>query len=282
MGAGLAKWIGLLAWLIISCVHSKEVLQVSVTHQQSTEQTFSGIDGLNISQWETELILPLAMRSTRAGLWLQGMQFSENRFILTGTSEVTRRLYRFSFPLEYHPKKVGRWKYYWHLEPAYYSDETLVDEKRFFLEYQFISRFGKNGRFNWVAGVKQDSRFGSEQLYPVFGLETRPNKKWLHHWVFPDIYSEVHFKRNHYAQLFMRPTGGNWPFTQEDGSSASMGMTNWNLGVSFRKKTRSPFFLRLEVGTRLMGQASVAGQDGDLGTAYFFLLSLETNINPKG
>jgi len=31
-----------------------------------------------------------------------------------------------------------------------------------------------------------------------------------------------------------------------------------------------------------MGQASVAGQDGDLGTAYFFLLSLETNINPKG
>jgi hypothetical protein len=277
----LAQWIGLLAWLLISSVYGKEVLQVSVSHHQGTAQAFDGIEGLEVAQWETELILPLALRPTSAGLWLQGLQFTENRLLLSGATDATRRLYRLSLPLEYHPKKLGRWQYYWHLEPAYYTDETLIDEKRFLFEYQFISRYGKRNSVNWVAGIRQDSRFGSEQLYPVFGLESRPNKKWLHHWVFPDFYSEVNFKRHHYAQLFMRPSGGYWPFTQEDGSSAAVGITNWNLGMSLRKKTKSPFYIRMEVGTKLMGSASVAGSDGDLGSAYFFMLSLETDISAR-
>ena len=275
----MIRWVGLLAWLLLSFVHGKEVLQVSVSHHNGTAQAFDGIEGLEVSQWETELVVPLALRSTSAGLWLQGLQFTENRLILSGSTDTTRRLYRFSLPLEYHPKKYGRWQYYWHLEPAYYSDETLIDEKRFLLEYQFISRYGKRNSVNWVAGLRQDSRFGVKQLYPVFGLESRPNKKWLHHWVFPDFYSEVNFKRHHFAQVFMRPSGGYWPFTQADGSSAAVGITNWQLGVSLRKKTKSPFFVRLEVGTKLMGQASVAGSDGDLGSAYFFMLSLETDIS---
>jgi len=272
-------WIFLFACWVIQPAYGSEVLKVGVSHRQGTAQAFSGIDGLNVAQIETELNFPLAMRPSPAGLWVQGLQFQEHRFALSGAAEAVRRFYRLSLPLEFHPRVVGRWQYQWRLEPAYNSDESLFQQKRFLFEYGATASYRVNRKVNWVMGLKMDSRFGQEQLYPVFGLETRPNKRWHHYWVFPDMRSEVKIKRNTYAQVFMRPNGGKWRYLQEDGSVASFGITDWNVGVSLRKKTRSPFFIRLELGSRIMGMGSVAGEDGDLGTAFYFLVSLETQLN---
>ncbi len=271
-------WVLLLLCGVTQLAHGVQALSVGVSHRQGTEQTFDGIDGLNVTQIETQLNFPLAMQPSPAGVWVQGLQLTEHRFALTGVLDAVRRFYRLSLPLEYHPRVVGRWQYEWGFEPAYNSDETLIQQKRFLFEYSAIARYRVNRKVNWVMGLNKDSRFGGEQLYPVFGLETRPNKRWHHHWVFPDIHSELKIKRNHFAQVFMRPSGGQWRYLQEDGSVASFSINDWNVGVSLRKKTASPLFLRLELGTRLMGSASVAGQKGDLDSAFYFLVSFETQL----
>ncbi len=260
-------------------LQASEVLRVGISHRQGTEQAFSGIDGLNVTQIETEINFPLAMRPSPAGFWVQGLQFKEHRFALSGIEESVRRFYRLSLPLEFHPRVVGRWQYEWRLEPAYHSDESLFKQKRFLFEYSGLAHYRVNRKVSWVAGLKKDSRFGSENLYPVLGLEARPNKRWHHHWVFPDIYSEWQLKRNTFGRVFMYPSGGQWRYLQADESVASFSVNDWNLGMSVRKKTGSPFFLRLELGARMMGTSSVAGQNGDLDTAFYFLVSLETQLS---
>ncbi|MEY8248978.1 MAG: hypothetical protein RPT11_11380, partial [Bermanella sp.] len=269
-------WLLIFACWLMQPAHGSEVLKVGLSHRQGSEQAFSGIADLSVTQIETELNFPLAMRPSPAGLWVQGLQFREHRFALSGAENSVRRFYRLSLPLELHPRMQGRWQYLWRLEPAYHSDESLFQQTRFLFEYAASAHYRMNRKARWVMGIRQDSRFGQEQLYPVFGLETRPNKRWHHRWVFPDFYSEVKIKRNTYGRVFLHPSGGKWRYLQADGSVASFGITDWNVGVSWRQKTRSPFFMRLELGSRIMGKGSVAGEDGDLSSAFYFLLSMET------
>jgi hypothetical protein len=271
-------WILLLVCWGAQLAYGAPALSVGIRHSQGAKQAFDGIEGLNVAQIETQLNFPLAMRSSPAGLWVQGLQFTEHRFVLTGALDAVRRLYRLSLPLEYYPRTAGRWQYGLGFEPAYNTDETLFQQKRFVFEYSAAARYRVNKKVTWVMGFNKDSRFGGKRLYPIFGLEARPNKRWHHHWVYPDIHSEVKIKRNTFAKVFMRPSGGQWRYLQADSTVASLSITDWNTGVSLRQKTASPLFFRIELGTRMMGTASVAGQEGGLDNALYFLVSLEAQL----
>ncbi len=261
-------------------VNGQAALQLSLYHQQETVRAFSGIEGLDVQQVQTGLKFPLVLKPTYAGLWTMAGHLQESRFNLSGVIEATRRFYRFSLALEYQPRQVGRWQYTWHFEPSYYADESLNQQKRFALEFEALGRYRVNRKVNWVVGARQDSRFGGISIYPVFGLESRPNKKWHHHWVFPDFYSQYQLKPKTKARLFAKPTGGNWRYLQEDGSTATFNINSWNIGVMLKQKTRTAFDLKLELGTKLLGKSSVAGQEGDLSNSYYLMLSLEKLIRP--
>jgi hypothetical protein len=277
------KWIvSCFTWILMGLpglsFAQNALLQVGASHQQDTTSTFSGIEGLEVKRLETKLNMPVLVLATYAGDWFAAGQFSENRWVLSGTTSATRRFYRFSLPIEYEASSSGRWQHFWRFAPSYYSDESLIDQNRYVNEYAWQVKYQANRKLNWVVGLRQDTLFGSTQMYPVFGLEARPNRKIFHHWVFPNIYSEINLKKDNSLRLFMTPDGGNWRYREEDGSIASFGMTRWKVGAALLKPLKTPLQLKLEFGLTMMGEGSIAGVDGDLSDGYFFLVGIESRL----
>lgn len=255
-----------------------QLLQVSASHQQDTTRAFSGIEGFELQRLETKLKMPVFARGTYLGDWFSAAEFSENRFFLSGTANGIRRFYRFSLPIEYEVKGAGRWLQVFRFAPAYYSDESLVDQTRYLNEYAWQLKYQMSSKVRWVAGVRKDTRFGVKRLYPVLGMESRPNSRMYHHWVFPDMYSEINLSKGYQMRVFAKPNGGNWRYLQDDGSVASFGMTDWNIGFAWLKPLQNPLQFKLEVGLKMMGEGSVAGADGTLSDGYFFLLSIQSHL----
>jgi len=255
-----------------------QLLQVSASHQQDTTRRFSGIDGLEIQRLETKFKMPLVARGTYLGDWFSAAEVTENRFLLSGATTGTRRFYRFSLPIEYETNNMGQWTHVLRFAPTYYSDESLVDQTRYLNEYGWQLKYQVNAKVRWVAGIRKDTRFGVESLYPQFGMESRPNARMYHHWVFPDLYSEMSLAKGYQMRAFAKPNGGNWRYLQDDGSEASFGMTDWNIGLAWLKPLQNPLQFKLEVGLKMMGEGSVAGADGNLSDGYFFLLSIQSHL----
>jgi len=274
------KWrfFAIIFLLSQGCIAQNALLQLQVSHQRDTARAFSGIENFNVQRLETQLRLPLLAVSSFAGTWFGGFEFSENRMVLSGSVTDTRRFYRFALPFEFHMKRSGRWQHVLRYEPAYYSDESIIDQTRYVNEFAWLAKYKANRKAQWVLGVRQDTRFGIDAMYPVFGLESRPNSQMYHHWVFPDLYSEVVLNKRQSVQVFAKPKGGNWRYLQADGGVASFGMTDWNIGAAWIQNLKRPLQFKLEVGMNMLGEGSVAGNDGDLADGYFFLLSLHTRI----
>ena len=255
-----------------------QLLQVQASHQQDTARAFSGVDGLKVQRLETRLSMPLLALGTHAGDWFSAFEFSENRFLLSGAQSGKRRLYRFSVPFEYEVASSGRWQHFWRFAPSYYSDESLIDQNRYVNEYAWLGKYNANRKVKWVVGLRQDTRFGVTTRYPVFGLEAQPNSKIYHHWVFPDVYSQLSLPNGNSLRVFMQPNGGNWRYLQADGTEASFGMTDWNVGVAWFKPIKHPLQLKFEVGLNMNAEGSIAGVDGDLADGYFFLFSVQSQL----
>ncbi len=272
----------LLILLVICCSPLSwglnQLLQVSASHQQDTARDFSGIDGLELQRLETKFKMPLMARGSYIGDWFSAAEFSENRFVLSGATTGTRRFYRFSLPIEYEISGRSRWQHVLRFAPSYYSDESLVDQTRYLNEYAWQLKYQMNSKVRWVMGIRNDTRFGVETMYPQFGMESRPNSRMYHHWVFPDMYSEINLPKGHQMRAFAKPNGGNWRYLQDDGGVASFGMTDWNIGFAWLKPLQNPLQFKLEVGLKMMGEGSVAGADGSLSDGYFFLLSIQSHL----
>ncbi|GAA6135755.1 hypothetical protein NBRC116188_25450 [Oceaniserpentilla sp. 4NH20-0058] len=268
-----ALWV-----LSLTTLAQNNLLQLRVSHQQDTTRVFSGLDDLNIQRLETEVGIPLLAISSFAGTWYGGFEFTENRFVLSGSVAATRRLYRFSLPFEFEARPSKRWQHIWRYAPSYYSDESLLDQTRYVNEFAWHVKYKANRKAHWVLGIRQDTRFGIESMYPVFGLESRPNSKIYHHWIFPDMYSQVKLNKRQSVQVFAKPNGGNWRYLQADGSVASFGMTDWNIGVAVMRQLKHPLQFKLELGMKMLGEGSIAGNDGDLEDGFFFLASIETRM----
>ena len=254
------------------------LLQVNASHQQGTARAFSGVDGLEVKRLETQLSMPVFALDTYAGGWFSALEFSENRFLLSGSDEGTRRFYQFSLPIEYEARASGRWQHFWRFAPSYYSDESLIDQTRYVNEFAWQIKYNANRKVKWVAGWRQDTRFGTTTQYPVFGLEAQPNSKIYHHWVFPHVYSQLQLPNGQSIRLFMRPNGGNWRYRQADASIASLGMTDWKVGGAWFKPLKHPLQIKVEAGLNMQGKGSIAGVDGDLADGYFFLVSLQSQL----
>lgn len=261
-----------------TCLAQNTLLQVSVSHQQGTTRAFSGIDDFNVKRMKTNVRLPLLAYGSYVGNWFAGFQFDENRFVLSGSVNDTRRFYRFSLPFEFQLRRDKNWQHILRYEPAYYSDESIIDQTRYVNEFTWLVNYYVNKKVNWVAGIQQDTRFGVDRMYPVFGLESRPNSRIHHHWVFPDIYSSFMLKKEQTMKVFAQPNGGNWRYLQSDGSVASFGMSDWNVGAAWIKNLRYPLQLKIEGGLQMMGDGSVAGADGSLEDGYFVLFSIQTQV----
>lgn len=253
-----------------------ELLQLSVSHQQDTQTPFSGVDGLEVKRLETKLHMPLLARSSFAGDWFAAAQLTENRFLLSGTTSAKRRLYRFSIPIEYEASQAGRWQHVFQFAPTYFTDESLIDQTRYVNAFAWQVSYRANRKVSWVAGVRQDALFGDTQMYPIFGLQSKPYRQFYHHWVFPNIYSQVTLKKGSSVRLFMQPEGGNWQYRESDGSTANLVFNHWELGIAWLRPLRSALQLKLEVGLTMRGEANIAGADGELGDGYFFLVGLQS------
>lgn len=255
-----------------------QLLQVNMSHQQDTTRAFSGIDGLNIQRLETKFRMPLLALGTYAGDWFSAAELTENRFNLSGAATGVRRFYRFSIPIEYELKSSSSIQQKFRYAPSYYSDESIIEQTRYVNEFSWVINYNVNRKVSWVGGVRQDTRFGVASIYPVFGLEARPNSRIHHHWVFPDIYSQVSLPKRNKVQVFAKPNGGNWRYRPAEGGEASFGMTDWSVGASWLKAIRYPWQFKVELGLKMMGEGSVAGADGSLEDGYFFLFSLHTQL----
>lgn len=283
-------WIVLLCLnlnlLMINQVQALQPLELTVTHTRDGVREFDGVDGYNFERLETQVIAPFIQHRSYAGNWFVGAEISENRLLLSGALTGQRRLYRFATPIQYFPRRVGRIQHEWMLTPAYYSDESLIQQKRFSFEYAWQVRYRKNRKVNFVGGLRNDSRFGGEGIHPIFGIESRPNTKIFHHWVFPDMYTEVQFKKRLKAKAFIQINGGNWRYVLADGTTtASLGLSDWKIGVGARLKTKMPFDIVAEAGMRIMGSGIMAGTTGNLSNTYYFSIGIntpfETNTSSK-
>lgn len=277
------KWIASACiWGLIClssvCFAENTLLQVRASHQQGAQSDFSGIDELAIKRLETAFNLPVLALETYAGDWFAAAEFSENRFALSGSTSATRRFYRFSLPIEYEALPSGRWQHVWRYSPSLYTDESLIDQNRYVHEFGWHVKYQVNRKLKWIAGVRQDTLFGDTQMYPVFGMEARPNTRIYHHWVFPNIYSQVLLKKQHKLKVFIQPSGGNWRYRQEDSSIATLGLTQWEVGAAVMSAIKPPLQLKLAFGLTTMGQGSIAGADGDLSDGYFFLVGIESRL----
>ena len=275
------KWILLysLLWLFsTTCFAQNSLLQLSVSHQRDTSRLFSGIDDFNVQRLESRLRIPTLAISSYVGTWYSGFELTENRFVLSGSVNDTRRFYRFAAPFEFEVRPSGKWQHVFYYAPSYYSDESLIDQTRYVNEFSWLVKYKANRKARWVIGVRQDTRFGAKSMYPVFGLESRPNSKLFHHWVFPDMYSHMTLNKKIGIRVFAKPNGGNWRYLQEGGGEASFGMTDWNMGVAWFQALRHPLQLKIEGGLKMLGEGSVAGNDGELEDGYFFLISLQTKL----
>lgn len=275
------KWNLLISllWLISTTSFAQNpLLQLSVSHQRDTSRAFSGIDNFNVQRLESRLRVPTLAISSFAGTWYGGFALTENRFVLSGSVNDTRRFYRFAMPFEFEMRPSGRWQHLFNFTPSYYSDESLIDQTRYVNEFSWMLKFKANRKARWVLGVRQDTRFGASSMYPVFGLESRPNSKIHHHWVFPDVYSHVRLNKKVSVRIFAKPNGGNWRYLQGDGGVASFGMTDWNMGAAWFQALKKPLQFKMEAGLKTLGEGSVAGNDGDLTDSYFFLFSVQTKL----
>lgn len=251
-------------------------LSASITYE--TARDFTGVDGLAVQRLETSINLPYLIRPTYAGDWAFSFKIKENRLGLTGPIVMGRRFYRFSLPMLYEPRYRGRWSYRWFLEPSMYGDESIISQTRYVLEYGFVAKYKVKRKVSWVAGIKRDNRFGGTTWYPVFGLESRPNSRMVHHWVFPDVYSQVKLNKRLSVKAYMKPNGSQWLYDQGDGSSAIFILSDWNIGAAVKMRTRMPYDLVIDAGMSYMGEGSVAGQAGDLSDGFYIKFGLETPL----
>ena len=277
------KWIFSSLCLLLMTVSplglaANALLQVSASHEQGTTRAFDGVDGQEVKRFETKLAMPLLALASHTGDWFAAGEFSENRFLLSGASTSRHRLYRLSLPMELEANPTGRWQHFWRFAPSYYTDESLIDQNRYVNEFAWQVKYQANRKVKWVVGVRQDTRFALTEMYPVFGLESQPNARVYHHWVFPDVYSEIRFKRGQVFSVFMQPNGGNWRYRQDDGTKSSFGMMDWKAGVAWAKPLNAPLQLKASLGLSMNGKGSIAGTDGDLADGYFFLLAIETPL----
>ena len=280
-----------LHWLIVLClnvspfmikqVQALQPLELTVSHTRDGLREFDGVDGYNFERLETQVIAPFIQHRSYAGNWFMGADISENRLLLSGALTGQRRLYRFAIPIQYFPRRVGRIQHEWMLTPSYYSDESLIQQKRFTFEYAWQVRYRKNRKVNFVGGLRNDSRFGGEGIHPIIGLESRPNSRIFHHWVFPDMYTEVQLKKRLKAKAFIQINGGNWRYLLPDGNTtATLGLSDWKIGVGARLKTKMPFDIVAEAGLRFMGTGIMAGTTGNLSNTYYFSIGINTPFDP--
>lgn len=248
--------------------------QVSVGMQYDTESDFSGIEGLTVQRIQTTSNLPFFFRQASAGRWSFALNIAENRLALGGTT--SRRFYRFSLPLLYIPRSRGRWSYTWFLDPSHYSDESIIANTRNVMEGAFLAKYRANRKLKWVAGVKRDNRFGGTAWTPVFGMDVNANKRMRHHWVFPDIYSQLQLNKKTSVRLYMQPNGSQWLYDLGDGSKATFILSDWNGGLAVRQKGKMPFNFVFKAGMNFMGKATVGTSEGDLDTRYFFSVGIES------
>ncbi|MFT6261569.1 MAG: hypothetical protein ACJAYK_002002 [Crocinitomicaceae bacterium] len=246
---------------------------------RDTKRTYDGITGLNFERIETQFLSPIFKRDNTIGKWLAGLDISENRMFFSGIQSGTRRLYRFAVPIQYFPKRKGRIQHEWMLTPAYYSDESFIDQKRITLEYAWQFRYLKNRKMNLVAGFRSDSRSGENGIYPIFGLEAQPNKNVFHHWVFPNIYSEIKFNKKLTSRVFAKINGGNWDYLISTGGGISnLSVSDWKIGLGARLRTKMPFDYFFETGLRIMGSASFNDTKGSTGDSYFITMGIKTRF----
>jgi hypothetical protein len=267
----------LLAVFLSPLSHGLQPLELQLQITRDAKRAYSGIDDFNFQRIETQFVAPLIKRDNYAGRWFVGADISENRMFLSGSLTGTRRLYRFAAPIQYFPRRVGRTQHEWMLTPAYYSDESFTDQKRIAFEYAWQIRYIKNRKVSFVGGLRSDSRFGSDSIHPIFGLESRPNERMYHHWVFPDIYSELKLKQRITARAFLQINGGNWKYlTSDEGTTASLGVSDWKVGLGIRLKTKMPFELVGEAGIRMLGTGAISGTNGDLDNSFFITIGINT------
>jgi hypothetical protein len=274
-------WSRLLCVLLFGLaqyIQAVEAIDFKLAHQLATQQTFDGIENFNIKASQTQLTTPLASKSAQVGKWTLGASITQYQFLLSGASEGDRRFYRFSAPIQYFPRQVGRFQHQWHFEPSHYSDESLISQTKDELEYAWRVKYWVNKKVSWLVGFRQDTRFGSAQIYPVFGLESQPKKGILHHWVFPDFYTQIQLNRKLNVRAYAHVEGGNWKFLQEDGSVASFGLSQWHMGIKALIKTRMKFDWMVEMGMSTMGKGSIAGNDGNLDSSYYLSFGIETPL----
>lgn len=252
-------------------------LELTLTSSRNSSREFKGLEGLNFELIKTNALIPFIKNPSYAGIWYAGVEFTENRLFTSGVESGTRRLYRIATPIQYFPRRIGRFQHEWMLTPSYYSDESLTDQKRFTFEYAWQLRYFYNRKVGFVAGVRNDSRFGGAGVHPIIGMESRPDNRLFHHWVFPDMYTEIKLNRKLTAKAFLQVSGGNWPYTlANEAGSATMGLSDWKLGLGARLKTRMPFELVTEVGLRFMGEGTMAGVEGDIGNGFFVTIGIAT------
>lgn len=257
-------------------------LELQATINRDVVRAYDGIDNFNFVRIETQLMTPLIKKRSYAGQWLVGADFTENRLFLSGALTGTRRLYRFAAPIQFFPRQVGRLQHEWMFTPAYYSDESFTDQKRFTFEYAWQLRYKKNRKVNFIAGLRNDSRFGGEGIHPIIGLESRPNAQIFHHWVFPDIYTNIKLNRKTSVRGFVQVNGGHWKYRQsQENTIATLGVSDWKVGVSVRLKTKMPFDITAEAGMRILGAGAIAGTTGDLGNSFFIGVGINTPFQVK-
>lgn len=261
--------------LLVNVSYAFEPVKLQVSSQYDGERSFSGIEGFNFTRLNSQVSLPLVYRTSPNGRLFIGTSLTENRFFITGDNATTRRLYRFSFPFQFFAQRVGRWQHSWLVEPALYSDESIVKQKRSSVEYGWQASYFKTEKARFVMGIQRDNRFGVDAYYPVFGLESKPNHRWHHHWVFPDIYSKVQFSYQSALKVFLQPQGGGWRYEQADGSVASLSMHFWQMGVNLSRQLKPKIKLDLSVGMNLTSSSSIAGFEGDISSGYFINVQLQ-------
>ena len=97
------------------------------------------------------------------------------------------------------------------------------------------------------------------------------------------MYTEIRLKKRVTAKGFIQVNGGNWRYLLADESgTATLGFSDWKLGVGLRLKTKMPFDIVAEAGVRIMGTGVMAGTSGDLGNSFFIGIGINTpfQLNP--